>query len=318
MSRIVLITLTFLLVASLILNGCTVGVSQEQYDSAVAERDAAQSQFAVLQGQIANLNAQLKTMTSDRDTAQAQAQVADLEEEINDLNAHMDDLTTSTTAPSVEVAWDRAKKRHTAIVEGIPFLDELEEMAPWIQFPDKPVCFDSAQVCSVVMVDEPAAYEGVCIVTTDTQQMFVSLTDLGGVTSMICRGGSVDYEITMSRNGNGEIVQEMMRAGESLIILNWIDTGIEEIFSANVNGEIFEASWSEESDYLVGLFSDLASWLYTINMTGGLIKPSDQPLLIIALGELRNPYNAMLSIDWLEIAQRVMSDLMEGVPQTCM
>lgn len=314
MSRIVLMTLAFLLVASLVLIGCAAGVPQEQYDLAVAERDAAQSQTTVLQDQIADLNAQIDTITSARDTAQAQ--VADLEEEINDLNDQIDDLTTPTEAPSVEAAWERAKNRHTAIMEGIPFLDELEEMAPWIRFPDKPAWFDSAKVCSTVLVDDPTAYEGVCIVTTNTQQMSVSLTDIGGVTSMICRGGSVDYEITMSRNENGEIIQEMMRAGESLIILNWIDTGIEEIFSANVNGEIFEAPWSEESDYLVSLFSDLASWLETINMSGGLIKPSDQPMLIIALGELRNPYNTMLAIHWTEILRRGVSDFFEGLPQT--
>ena len=316
MSRIVLTTLTFLLVALLILGGCTTDVPQEQHDSVVTERDAAQSEIATLQDQIADLNAQIKTLTSATDTAHAR--IAELEQEINDLNAQIDTLTTPTAAPSVEAAWDRAKTRHTAIMEGIPFLDDLENMAPWIRFPDKPDWFVSAKVCSTVLVDEPAAYEGVCIVTTNTQQMLVSLVDIAGVTSMICRGGSVDYEITMSRNENGKIIQEMMRAGESLIILNWIDTGIEEIFSANVNGEVFEAPWSEEPDYLLGLFSNLTTWLETINMTGGLIKPSDQPLIIIALGELRNPYNIMLAINWLEVAQRFMSDLMQGVPQTCM
>lgn len=65
--------------------------------------------------------------------------------------------------------------------------------------------------------------------------MLVRLADFGTMTSIICQGGTLDYEITISRDQNGEISQEMMRAGYSWIILDCIDTGVGEILTADVN-----------------------------------------------------------------------------------
>ena len=305
--KAILIALSLAL--SLVLLGCTTRVSQEEYDSVVDEVNAAKVEIAALEAERDADQDEIAGLEAERDAAQAEAAR---------LTAEVEDLDSSLAIQAVEEAWDRAQQRHNMIMQEIPFLDELEEIAPWIRFPDKPAWFDSARVCSTILADDPVAYEGVCIVITDTQQMLVRLSDFGTMTSMICQGSSVDYEITMVRNESGQIIQEMMRAGESLIVLDWIDTGIDEILIANVNGEIFEAPWSEEPDYALGLFSDLADWLEAIDMTGGFIEPQDQPLVIIALGELRQPPYDTLSLDIIEILQRAVSDFMEGVPQTCM
>jgi len=305
--KAILIALSLAL--SLVLLGCTTGVSQEEYDSVMDEVNAAQDEIAGLEAERDAHQDEIAGLEAERDAAQAEAAR---------LAAEIEDLDPSLATQAVEEAWDRAQQRHNMIMQEIPFLDELEEIAPWIRFPDKPTWFDSARVCSTVLADDPVAYEGVCIVITDTQQMLVRLSDFDSVTSMICQGSSVDYEITMVRNESGKIIQEMMRTGESSIVLDWVDTGIDEIIIANVNGEIFEAPWSEEPDYALSLFSDLADWLETIDMTGGFIKPQDQPLVIIALGELRKSSYDIISLDIIEILQRAVSDFMEGVPQTCM
>jgi len=309
MRKGILVVLAAMLVPLLVLTGCADGVSKNQYDSAVADRDAAQTQITTLQNDIADLESQLDAATTARDAARDQ---------VTNLQTQIDDLSASIPTPSAEEAWDRAQQRHHTIMQEIPFLSELEAMAPWIKFPDKPDWLDSAGLCSTILSDDPTAYEAVCVVTTDTQQMLVSLSDFGNMTSMICQGGSVNYEITVSRDPDGKIMQEMMRAGDSWITLDWIDTGIEEILMADVNGLLFEAPWSEDPAEAVAMFSDLAAWLDTIGMAGGLIKAQDQPLVIIALGQLRQPPFAALSINWIEVLQRAVSDFMEGVPQTCM
>jgi len=283
----------------LILPGCgTTEVSQEEYDAIMAGLNTVQDDIASLEDDYDALATELGSVQDD---------IATFEEEIENLRDNR-----------VEEAWDRAQQRHTTIVQEIPFLDELEEMAPWVVFPDKPEGFDCARLCSMILDDDPTAYDAVCIVTIGTQEMYVRLSDTGPVTIMTCRGGTVDYEITITRNEEGKIIQEMMMAGESLIVIDWIDTGIEEIFRANVNGILFEAPWSEDPVEALALFSDLSLWLESIGMDGGLIKPPDQYLVIIALGELRQPPFNTLDITIIEILQRAVSDFMEGVPQTCM
>ncbi len=49
MKRKILIGIVLLLVSSMVLGGCAAGVSQEEYDAVVAERDAAQAELASLQ-----------------------------------------------------------------------------------------------------------------------------------------------------------------------------------------------------------------------------------------------------------------------------
>ena len=65
-----LIGVALLLVLSLMLSGCTAGVSQEDYDALVAERDAAQAQM----GDLTAVQAQVATLQDDLTEAQAQIQ----------------------------------------------------------------------------------------------------------------------------------------------------------------------------------------------------------------------------------------------------
>ena len=280
-----MVAMALLLALSLVVGGCAAGVSQGEYDSVVAEQDAAQTE------------------------------IASLEAEIEDLNAQIEALTTATLA---EEAWDRSQQRHMTVMQNIPFLDELVELAPWVEFPNKPAWLDSAQVCSAVLVDEPPAYEAVCLITLPDQQMFVRLSDYNGVTSMICQGGDLDYEITVTQDENGNITEEMIKAGESWSVLSWTEKEGEEIFTANVDGEVFEVLWSDEPDEFADFCSEFVGWLETINKAGGLITPSDQPLVILALGEMSKPPRAEFVVNWGGVARRAVSDLCCGVPQTCL
>ncbi|MFC1924558.1 coiled-coil domain-containing protein [Chloroflexota bacterium] len=190
----------------LVLPACTTGVSQEEYDAIMAGLNTVQDDIASLGEDYDALATELGAVKDD---------IATLEEEIENLRDNR-----------VEEAWDRAQQRHTTIVQEIPFLDELEEIAPWIVFPDKPDWFDCARLCSMILDDDPTAYDAVCIVTIGMQEMYVRLSDIGPVTTMICQGGTVDYDITITRDEEGKIIQEMMSDGESLIVIEWIDTGV--------------------------------------------------------------------------------------------
>ena len=62
MKRKLLIGMVLLLVSSLTLVGCAAGVSQEEYDAVVAERDAAQSQIVELEANAAQAAAYAEFM----------------------------------------------------------------------------------------------------------------------------------------------------------------------------------------------------------------------------------------------------------------
>jgi len=62
MKRKLLIGMVLLLVSSLALVGCAAGVSQEEYDAVVAERDAAQAQVAELEANAAQAAAYAEFM----------------------------------------------------------------------------------------------------------------------------------------------------------------------------------------------------------------------------------------------------------------
>jgi len=100
--RKVAVAIVLLLASSLVLGGCAPGVSQEQYDSVVAERDAAQAEIAKLEGDIEELNVQIEALTSAIDAAQAE--IAKLEGDIEDLNAQIEALTTATPPEAEQTA----------------------------------------------------------------------------------------------------------------------------------------------------------------------------------------------------------------------
>jgi len=73
-----LIGVALLLVASLLLSSCVPGVSQKDYDAAVAERDAAQAELTSLRADLAAAEDQIAT--SESDLAMAQAEIESLED----------------------------------------------------------------------------------------------------------------------------------------------------------------------------------------------------------------------------------------------
>ena len=76
MKRKVIVAMVLLLVSSLALGGCAAGVSQAEYDSVVAERDAAFAEIASLQADIATAEDEIRVLT---------AEVADLQAQIEAL-----------------------------------------------------------------------------------------------------------------------------------------------------------------------------------------------------------------------------------------
>jgi hypothetical protein len=83
MKRIVLVGITLLLVVPLF-TGCG-GISQEEYDTAVADRDAMQDQVATLQSQLVTVQSDLDTAQSDLDATKAE--ITDLEALIAEIEA---------------------------------------------------------------------------------------------------------------------------------------------------------------------------------------------------------------------------------------
>ena len=60
---LVMVAMVLLLASLPALGGCAAGVSQEEYDSVVADRDAAQAEIASLEAEIADLQGQIEVKT---------------------------------------------------------------------------------------------------------------------------------------------------------------------------------------------------------------------------------------------------------------
>jgi len=86
MNRKLLIGVVLLLVSSLTLVGCAAGVTQEEYDAVVAERDAAQAQVVTLEA----------------DVAEAQTQVAELEANAAQSTAYAEFMVFWMGGPQLE------------------------------------------------------------------------------------------------------------------------------------------------------------------------------------------------------------------------
>jgi len=93
-----------LLASAVLLSGCAAGISQEDYDAVVGERDASQAQVSSLEAKLALAEEQIATLESDLAAAQgqittlqsdssvAQAEVKNLEESISKIVAYVDIL----------------------------------------------------------------------------------------------------------------------------------------------------------------------------------------------------------------------------------
>jgi len=288
-SIVIFLSITILLA----LPGCsTTGISQEEYDAIMDNLDAVQDEIASLEetynAAVANLN-------------DLQDALASLEAEMEDLKCHQ-----------VEDAWAMASLRYTTLRDSIDF--DLEDVAPWVELPDIPDWLDSAHLCSTVLVDEPEAYDAVCLVTLPDQQIFMTLSQYGGITTAMCQGGSQEYLMTISQDLAGNIVDVMMEAGETSAILSWTEVEDEKFFACTVDEEVYEVPWSDEPGELEDICTGFVNWLSTIDMTGGLIAPSDQPLMFLGMGGLHESMSTSFLANWRVIASRIAVDILHGVP----
>jgi len=89
-----------------------------------------------------------------------------------------------------------------------------------------------------------------------------------------------------------------------------------ELFKADINGEVFKAQWSEVPENYASFSREFVSWLESMDKAGGLISSSDQGLIILGLGALREPLYLPIELSWSEIAKRAVSNICFGVPPT--
>ncbi len=328
MKRKAIVAMVVLLASSLVLSGCAARVSQEEYDSVLAERDSAQAEVAGLVAERNAAQTRIAELVVERDAAQAevasliaernaaQPEVASLVAEITNLEAEVENLQsridTLSTTILVKEAWDRTQQRYAMLRENIGF--DIEELAPWLELPAKPTWIDSARLSSILLVDEPFVYEAVTLITLTNQQMVANLSVSYDVTSMEWKGGNRDYEMTLTKRENGDIHRVTMKAGDSQYNLTWTaeDGGVSVFVEVNESWRVF--SWSNDPDELMDIYSDMINWLEEIDETGGLITPSDQPLAFLALGELSKPPYAEFVVDRAGAARRIAIDIFLGIP----
>ena len=98
--KLLLVGMTLLLVSGIALSGCSSGVSQEDYDAAVTERDTAQAKVADLEADVAEFAAGIAALETE--VADLKAQLAVLPENITALLSVADEMETMVTEASAE------------------------------------------------------------------------------------------------------------------------------------------------------------------------------------------------------------------------
>jgi hypothetical protein len=99
--RILVVATAIVLILSLVLGGC--GVSQEQYDEVVAERDAIQAELADSENKLADCESEATGLESE--LANCEAEVTDLESELASYEAELEEpqwITGEVDAGSTE------------------------------------------------------------------------------------------------------------------------------------------------------------------------------------------------------------------------
>ena len=102
-TKLLLLGIAMLVVAGLVLAGCSSGVSQEDYDAVVAERDAAKAEIAELEEDISDLNAEisdLQTQVSDLETEMAALKVEQLLPDVLTLLGVVDEIEAWNEDPA--------------------------------------------------------------------------------------------------------------------------------------------------------------------------------------------------------------------------
>jgi len=122
MRRKALAGVAVLLVSVVLLIGCVAGVSQEDYNAVVSQRDAAQAQVANLEAELAVAEAQITA--SESDLATAQAEVEDLEDSKSQAEAQITTLEGDLATAQAEV-----KDLEDSISKVVPYVEVLTDLA---------------------------------------------------------------------------------------------------------------------------------------------------------------------------------------------
>ena len=91
-----------LLVSAVFFSGCAAGISQEDYDAAVSERDASQAQVASLEAKLTLAEDQIAALESD--LAAAQGQITTLQSDFSAAQAFIEEVEWGI------VLWERVAR----------------------------------------------------------------------------------------------------------------------------------------------------------------------------------------------------------------
>jgi hypothetical protein len=286
--------------------GCSPGVPAADYDAAVAALDVAEERADAAEAEAGDLRSSVDALTDERDAALSEA--AALEERLSEMSC----------GESAQEAWDALWERHERVRIDVPERGTLLELAPWMIFPEPPPWLADTTVCSVHLSEDPDGQDSVCIVESPGDDMVITVQESEGLIAMDCRGGSLDYAMTVTTGKNGRIIQQMFTAGEDYAQLEWVGPEGMERFVALYNGIEYTSYWPAKEGEYEPVYKSFVDWLYQVGADGGLIRPEDRPMMMIGLGELRGLPYAGLTLSDAEALKRAAADLMFGVPQGCL
>lgn len=176
-----IIGMVLVLVSLVAVVGCTTGVSQEDYDAVVAERDEAQQERDAAQAQVDQLEderdaaqAQVDQLEDERDAAQAQvddlqaqldqcqaagdqAQVAQLQAQVDDLQAQLQACQAEPGAAQAQIAQLQAQ---IGLVQGdvakaAAYAGLVASMAEWPETEGEMAGFLNALQIEAVALGDP-------------------------------------------------------------------------------------------------------------------------------------------------------------------
>jgi len=286
--------------------GCSPGVPAADYDAAVAGLDAAEERADAAEAEADDLRSRIDALTDEWDAALSEA--AAQEEQRSDMSC----------GESAQDAWNATWARHERVRIDVPARGTLLELAPWMIFPEAPDWLAETTLCSVHLSQDPDEQDSVCIVESPEDDMLITVQESEGLVSMTCRGGSLDYAMTVTTGKNGRIIQQMFTAGEDYAQLEWVGPEGMERFVALYNGIEYTSYWPANEGEHEPVYKSFVDWLHGVGADGGLIRSEDRPMMMIGLGELRGLPYAGLTLSDAEALKRAAADLMFGVPQGCL
>ena len=303
-----------LVLCAAVVVGCAPTVPQSDYDATVGELEAAQAEVSDLEDELSSAEDAVDDVSKDLESCQeardeALDQVAALEMQIQDFEC----------GSSPVDAWNAARQRHEAVMSATPNAGALEDLAPWISFPNPPSWLEDVTVLSAVIEERPSGIESACIVQSPEGSMLVTAIETPQFVSMTCRGGEQNYEMTVCLDGEGEILEEFFAADETVGHVIWTGPVRSQTMTAMYNGEEYSAPWPVYEEEVVPFFESFVDWTYDVNADGGMIRSADMHMVIVGLGELRGPPEGdEIAINWGGVIKRAVSDVCCGVPQTCL